>query len=328
MPKKVEISHRTIIFTVFFLILLALLWQIRQIIIGLFVALVLMTAINPTIDKLEKVKIPRLLSIVLVYILILTVVTLTIAGIIPPLVDQTSTLIANAPKFIENFNIPNIDQRIIESQIQQLGSIPANLVKISMSIFANLVAIVALLVITFYLLLERKNLNRYLHVLFGGDGERKAEKFINEMEKKIGGWVRAQLTSMIIIGTMSYLGLRLLGVDFALPLALLAGILEIIPNIGPVVASIPAILAGLAISPLMALAVVALYFLIQQIEANFIYPQIMSREAGVNPLVTIISLAVGFKLGGILGAVLAVPVVLLIQVIASEFFASDRFKKI
>ncbi len=328
MPNKIEISHRTIIFTVFFLILLALLWQIRQIIIGLFVALVLMTAINPTIDKLEKIKIPRLLSIVLIYILILVVVILAIAGIIPPLVEQTSTLIAKAPKFIGNFRIPNIDQRIIESQIQQLGSIPANLVKISVSIFANLVAIVALLVITFYLLLERKNLNRYLHILFGGDGERKAGKFIDEMEKKIGGWVRAQLTSMIIIGIMSYLGLRLLGIDFALPLALLAGIFEIIPNIGPVVASIPAILAGLAVSPLMALAVTALYFLIQQVEANFIYPQIMAREAGVNPLVTIISLTVGFKLGGILGAVLAVPVVLLIQVIASEFFASERFKKI
>lgn len=328
MSKKIEVSHRTIIFTVFFLILLALLWQIRQIIIGLFVALILMAAINPTIDKLERIKIPRIIGIVLVYLLIFAVVVLVVAGIIPPLVDQTSTLIANAPKFIENFRIPNIDQRIIESQIQQLGSVPANLVKISVDILTNMVAILALLVITFYLLLERKNLNRYLHVLFGGDGERKAGRFIDEMEKKIGGWVRGQLISMVIVGAISYLGLRLLGIEFALPLALLAAILEIIPNIGPLIASIPAILAGLAISPLMALAVAALYFLIQQTEANFIYPQIMSREVGVNPLVTIISLVVGFKLGGILGAILAVPFVLLTQVVASEIFASNRFKKL
>lgn len=328
MPKKVEISHRTIVFTVFFLIFLCFLWQIKQIIIGLFVALILMAAINPAIDRMEKMKIPRVLGIILIYILILALVGLIIAGVIPPLVDQTSTLIANAPKFIEGLGIPNIDQRIIESQIQQLGSIPANLVKVSVKILTNLVAIAALLVITFYLLLERKNLNRYLHILFGGDGERKAEKFIDEMEKKIGSWIRAQLFSMIIIGTMSYFGLRLLGIDFALPLALLAGLLEIVPNIGPVIASIPAILAGLAISPLMALAVAALYFLIQQIESSFIYPQIVAREVGVNPLITIISLAVGFKLGGILGAILAVPLVLLIQIIASEVFASERFKKI
>lgn len=328
MSKKIEVSHRTIIFTVFFLILLAFLWQIRQIIIGLFVALILMAAINPAIDRMEKMKIPRVLGIFLIYILILALVGLVIAGIIPPLVDQTSTLIANAPKFIEGLGILNIDQWIIEAQIQQLGSIPANLVKISVEILTNLVVIVALLVITFYLLLERKNLDRYLHILFGGDGERKAEKFIDEMEKKIGSWIRAQLFSMIIIGMMSYFGLRLLGIDFALPLALLAGLFEIIPNIGPVIASVPAILAGLAISPLMALAVAALYFLIQQIESSVIYPQIVAREVGVNPLITIISLAVGFKLGGILGVILAVPFVLLIQVIASELFASERFKRI
>jgi len=328
MPKKVEISHRTIVFTVFFLILLAFLWQIRQIIVGLFVALILMAAINPAIDKMEKMKIPRVLGIILIYILILVLVGVIIAGIIPPLVDQTSTLIARAPQFIEGLGIPSVDPRIIESQIQQLGSIPANLVKISVEILANVVAIAALLVITFYLLLERKNLNRYLHILFGGDGERKAERFIDEMEKKIGSWVRAQLTSMVIIGMLSYFGLRLLGIDFALPLALLAGLFEVVPNIGPVISSIPAILAGLAISPLMALAVAALYFLIQQIESSFIYPQIVVREVGVNPLITILSLAVGFKLSGILGAILAVPFVLLIQVIASEIFASERLKRI
>lgn len=328
MPKKIEISYRTIVFTTFFLIFLAFLWQIKQIIIGLFVALILMAAINPAIDRMEKMKIPRVLGIILIYILILALVGLIIAGVIPPLVDQTSTLIANAPKFIEDLGIPNIDQRIIESQIQQLGSIPANLVKVSVEILTNIVAIAALLVITFYLLLERKNLNRYLHILFGGDGERKAERFIDEIEKKIGSWVRAQFSSMVIIGMMSYFGLRLLGIDFALPLALLAGLLEIVPNIGPVIASIPAILAGLAISPLMALAVAALYFLIQQIESSFIYPQIVAREVGVNPLITIISLVVGFKLGGILGAILAIPFVLLIQVIASEVFTLERFKRI
>lgn len=328
MPKKIEISHRTIVFTVFFLIFLWLLWQIIQIIIGLFVALILMAAINPAIDRMEKMKIPRVLGIILIYILILALVGLVIAGVIPPLVDQTSTLIARAPQLIEDLGILSIDPRIIESQIQQLGSIPANLVKISVEIFTNMVAIAALLVITFYLLLERKNLNRYLHILFGADGEKGAERFIDEIEKKIGSWVRAQLTSMVIIGILSYFGLRLLGIDFALPLALLAGLLEVVPNIGPVISSIPAILAGLAVSPLMALAVAALYFLIQQVESNFIYPQIVVREVGVNPLITIISLAVGFKLGGILGAVLAIPFVLLIQVIASEFFALERFKRI
>lgn len=328
MPKKVEISHRTIVFTVFFLILLWLLFQIRQILIALFVSVILMAALNPLIDRLERFKLPRVLAILLIYIFIFGLFGIVLAGVIPPLVDQTRTLISRLPEYSQSLGLPEIDQNVIESQISQLGSLPANILKITVSVFSNLVAVFTLMVITFYLLLERKNLDRYLLVLFGPDGEEKAENFVNEVERKLGGWVRAQVTLMVIIGAMSYLGLRLLGIDFALPLALLAGVLEIIPNIGPTISAIPAFLAGLAISPMMGLAVLALYFLIQQVENVVIVPQVMRREAGVNPLVTIIALIVGFKLAGAVGAVLAIPVVLLIQITASDVFASKRFQEL
>jgi len=326
MPRKIEISYRTIVFTVFFLILLWLLFQIRQILIGLFIAVVLMAAINPVIDRMERFKIPRLLGILLIYVLIFVLFGVIVGGVVPPLIDQTRTLVTRLPEYIEGISIPIFGQRLIDFQFSQLGSLPTNLVKISFSIFSNFLSGLLILVITLYLLLERKNLNRYLHVLFGGDGEVKAEKLIKEIESQLGGWVRAEMTLMVIIAVMTYVGLRLLGIDFALPLALLAGLFEVFPNFGPALSSIPAILAGLAVSPLMALAVAALYFLIQQIENIFVVPQVMSREAGVNPLVTIVALAVGFSLAGIIGAVLAVPVVLMAKVIASEVFASNRFK--
>jgi len=108
---------------------------------------------------------------------------------------------------------------------------------------------------------------------------------------------------------------------------LLAGVLEIIPNIGPTLSAIPAILAGLAVSPLMGLAVAALYFLVQQLENNIIVPQVMKRGAGVNPLLTVLGLIAGFKLGGTLGAVLAVPFIILMETILKEVFLSDDFKK-
>ena len=326
MPRKIEISYRTIVFTAFFLILLWLLFQIRQILIGLFIAVVLMAAINPVIDRMERFKIPRLLGILLIYVLIFVLFGVIVGGVVPPLIDQTRTLVIRLPEYIEGISVPIFGQRLIDFQFSQLGSLPTNLVKISFSIFSNFLSGLLILVITLYLLLERKNLNRYLHVLFGGDGEVKAEKLIKEIESQLGGWVRAEMTLMVIIAAMTYVGLRLLGIDFALPLALLAGLLEVFPNFGPALSSIPAILAGLAVSPIMALAVAALYFLIQQIENIFVVPQVMSREAGVNPLVTIVALAVGFSLAGIIGAVLAVPVVLMAKVIASEVFASDRFK--
>ena len=320
MPKKIEISHRTIIFTIFFLLLLWLLFQIRQILIVLFVSLVFMSAFNPTVNRLERFKIPRFLAIFVIYLLVFGVFALIIAGIIPSLVDQTAILISRLPQYTQSLGLPAFDHNFIAAQLNQLGSLPANLLKITIGVFNNLLGLFILAVITFYLLIERKNLDRYLLFLFGPNGEKKAKKFVDELEKKLGSWVRAQLALMVIVGLMSYLGLRLLGIDFALPLALLAAILEIVPNIGPTIAAIPAVLAGLAISPLMGLAVLALYFLIQQIENTFIVPQVMAKGIGLNPLITIIALAIGFKLAGVVGALLAIPVVLLIQVVASEFF--------
>lgn len=326
MPSKIEISHRTIIFTVFFLIFLYLLFLIRQILAVLFVAFILMSALNPTISRLERFKIPRGLSIIFIYLLILVVFGLTIAGVVPPLVDQTSLLISRLPQYTQALGLPAFDHNFLTNQLNQLGSLPANLLKITMGVFSNLLGIIILAVVTFYLLIERKNLDRYLYFLFGPDGEKKAQRFVDELEKKLGSWIRAQLALMIIVGVMSYLGLRLLGVEFALPLALLAGILEIIPNIGPTIAAVPAVLAGLAVSPIMGLAVAALYFLIQQIENSLIVPQVMAKETGLNPLITLVSLIIGFRLAGMVGAILAIPVVLMIQVVASEIYASKRFQ--
>lgn len=318
MSNKIEISHRTIVFTISFLIFLYFLFQIRQVLLIFFVALVLMMALNPTVMRLEKLKIPRVLAIVIVYLLILAVFGIVIAGVIPPLVDQTTILISRFPEYIQGLGIPSINQDLVVSQFSQLGSLPSNLLKITVGVFSNLFNLVVLAVMTFYLLIEKKNLNRYLLFLFGSDGEKKAEKFINELEKKLGGWVRAEVTLMLIIGLMSYFGLRLLGIDYALPLALLAGLLEVVPNVGPTISAIPAVLAGLVISPLMGLAVTALYFLIQQVENTFIVPQVMSRETGVNPLMGLLSLIIGFKLAGVVGLILAIPVVLVVQVVYSE----------
>jgi predicted PurR-regulated permease PerM len=328
MAQKVEVSHRTIVFTVLFLLFLYVLFQIRQILTVFFIALVLMSAINPIVVRLEKMRVPRILGILLVYLLIFGVLGLIVAGLIPPLVAQTTVLLNRLPVYIRNLGLPALDHNFLANQLNQVGTLPANLLKITVGVFNNILAVFVLFVITFYLLIERKNLKDYLHFLFGTNGEKKAQKFIDSLEKKLGGWVRAQIILMLIIGMMSYLGLRLLGIDFALPLALLAGVLEIIPNVGPTISAIPAVLAGLAISPIMGLAVAALYFLIQQFENTVILPQVMARGTGVNPLVALVSLVIGYELGGVVGVILAIPAVLLIEVLMSEIFTSKRFRSL
>jgi len=324
MTNKIEISHRTIIFTTLFLIGLWLLYEIRQILVALFVSLILMAAINPAVDRLEKFRLPRWLAILVIYLVTIVVVGSMMAVMITPLIDQTASFINKSLFYLKDVGNLGIDPNVLASQLSQLGSIPANLLRLTMNFFSNLISIVALAFMTFYLLLERKNLTQYLTAVFGAEKEKEAIVVINGIEKRLGSWVRGELTLMVIIGLMSYIGLRLLGVEYALPLAILAGLLEIIPNFGPIISAIPAVLTGLMVSPMMALAILALYFLIQQSENTLVAPKVMQKVTGVNPLITILSLAIGFKLAGVSGAVLAIPVVLVIQEIANWFLASKR----
>lgn len=332
MQRTVEISHRTVVFTILFLGLVWLLIQIAPVILGVFIAILLMTALNPLVTRLEKLRLPRPLSILLIYISLFLIFGLGLVSVVPPLVDQTTTLVNRVPLLIQELGGwlnglgIGVDKSLIETQVSQLGNLPINLVRLSISVFSNVIAVITVLVLTFYLLVERKNLDRYLLVLFGEGGEKKAKAFVDELEMRLGGWVRGELTLMAIIGLLTYAGLLLLGIPYALPLAILAGVFEIIPNIGPALSAIPAVLIGLTISPVMGVATAALYFLIQQLENSLIVPKVMEKAVGVSPLITIIALAIGFQLGGPVGAILSVPVFIVCRVVASEVFSFRGFK--
>ena len=123
---------------------------------------------------------------------------------------------------------------------------------------------------------------------------------------------------------MTYIGLALLHIEFALPLAIIAGILEIVPMIGPIISAVPAVLLALAISPVLALSVAVLYIIVQQIENNIFVPIVMKRSVGLSPLVTILSLLIGARLDGIGGAVVSVPIVLVFQVILASILGTKN----
>jgi predicted PurR-regulated permease PerM len=323
--QKVEISHRTIVFTVLFLIGLWFLWSIKGVILEILIAVILMTAFNPLVNKLEKTRIfkigfSRIWAIIIVYTVLLLSISLFIILITQPLVNQTANLVKQLPYIFKEIQNLGIDQSVIERQLSQLNTLPADIFKLITGIFSNLISVFTTLIMSLYLLLEREKLHKYLAGLLGNFTiEKKTAAFIDELEFNLGGWVRAEAILMLIVGLLTYIGLFLLGVPYALPLAIMAGILELLPNVGPTIASVPAIIISLTISPLTTIGVLALYIMIQLFENNFIVPQIMSKTLGVNPLVTIISLLIGFSLGGIKGAILAVPTVLLIKIILRHF---------
>jgi predicted PurR-regulated permease PerM len=320
MVRKVEISHRTIIFTVFFIISLWFLFLIRDLIFQLFVALIIMATFNPFVTKLQKYKIPRSASVILVYAVFVGVLGSAFFAIIPQLAEQTANFVSSLPKLMVKLGVPIVFRdQILEQLLAQVGAVPSQLAKALASIFSNVFAVITVFIFSFYLLLSRDKLDDQLGYFFGEDKREKIGKIIDRLEVRMGSWARGEAILMFVIGLSTYIGLRLLSVPFALPLAILAGILEIIPYIGPIISAVPAVVLGFGISPITGLATAALAFLIQQLENYVLVPKIMQSSTGINPIVTLFALTIGFRLAGILGVFLSIPIVITLQVVFKQY---------
>lgn len=313
MYRKIEISQQTVLFTLAILAGIWLVLQIRDILFLVFIAFLLMTAIYPLVAWLEKIRLPRAVSILLVYVVVLGLLGVAIGSAIPGIVSQTSTLAATLPEVTSKV-LPywNVD---IRTMTQQIGPLSENVLQVTLGIFSNLVTTFTVLVFTFYFILERGRAESTLTDLFGTTIGKQATDILRVIERKLGYWVRGELLLMTIIGVLTYIGLTLLHIDFALPLAIIAGLLEIVPMIGPVISAVPAVLLALAVSPILALSVAILYFAIQQLENNVFVPLIMKRSVGLSPIITILALMIGARFGGLIGAILAVPTVVVLQVL-------------
>lgn len=320
LPRKIEISHRTIIFTIMFLILLLFLYNIRDLIFEIFLALLIMAILNPIVKKLSKYKIPQGVSVFIAYLLGLSVVGVSISAIIPPLIEQTTSFVNNLPDFLDSSWIPYyFGEQAIQTMISQLGLIPAQIAKYTVSLLSNVLGVITVLIFAFYFLLARDKLDDQLVFLFGNKKKKEIGNTIDTLEKKLGGWARGQLILMFSVGLLTYIGLALLGVPYAFPLAILAGLLEIVPYIGPILAAIPAVIIGFGISSVIGLATAALAFLIQQLENYVLVPKIMEKSVGVNPVITLLALSIGFRMAGVAGAIVSIPIVITFQVFTSDF---------
>jgi predicted PurR-regulated permease PerM len=319
--SKIEISHRTIIFII---VLLAAIWfvlEIRDILYLLFIAYILKSALRPIVESLENRRIPKLVSILTIYVALIGLIMVTISSLVPALVYQTTHFINNFPKYLEF--IKPYYQIDIASLTQQLTPIGQNLISFTVNLFSNIVTMMTVLVFTFYLLLEHNRIENGIKRLIPDPLAEKVINTIESVESSLGAWLRGEFLLMFMIGLFSFIGLSILKVDYALPLSIIAGFMEIVPIIGPFIGGALAVLVALTTSPLLALAVLALYFIIQQLENNLIVPFVMKRAVNLTPLITIVALMIGSKLAGITGAVLAIPIVLMVRCIVWAVLTKD-----
>lgn len=318
MTQKVEISSKTVVFTVFFLLFLRVLWITRELIFALFLAFIFMSALKPVVYFLERRKLHHTFSVVFVFLSTLIALFFMFAVVFPPLIPQSIAFVKSFPTLITRV-FPTLSFYLnLESLNRLLPDITQNFFKVITGVFSNFIFVVSVMFFTFYFLLEERFLKNFLDKFLEKKQVEGIAIIIERAEKRLGAWVRGELLLMTIIGLMSYIGLTLLGIPYALPLAIMAGVLEIIPIIGPVISAIPAFFVASSISWTMGLAVIGLYILVQQLENNVIVPVVMKRAVGINPILTLIALTVGGKLGGFLGILLAVPVALFVETVLME----------
>lgn len=308
------------------LITIALFWlaiELSGILIIIFISYIIMAALSPFSDFLAKKRFPRILSVLVPYAIIIAILVLLIFPLFPFFISQIQLLFKSFPKYIDQtakaFNL-NVDasniKNVFESDINALSRSALN---VTGKIFGGFFSTLTVFVISFYLMLQREMLKKQFISLFPKKYQDHALGTMMQIENKIGWWLRGQLVLSFAIGFFTWGGLTILGLPFALPLGLLAGILEIVPTIGPIVSAIPAIIVALTISPGLAVSVVIFYILLQALENHILVPKVMQKAVGLNPIVIIIGVLIGSKFLGILGALLAVPFIAMIIILAKSF---------
>lgn len=324
MPNNLVISVKSIL--TFFGVLLVgwMLYQVREVLLVVYISLIFTLMLAPLVGKLEKKIKRRSVAVFIVVILSVIVFGALVSLCLKAAVDQSISFIATFPSLLQDL-LSRYDQdggfgnQLLLSITQSLaGNGSGGLVNITKGIFSNALSVFSIIIFTFYFLVDFDKLRDALLSFFAGNVKKKVEASIKEVEAQLGSWMRGQLFLMLIIGVMSFIGLTLLGVKYALPLAFLAGLLEVIPNIGPVVSAIPAVLVAWVVSPWLAIGTVALYVLIQQLENTLIVPKVMQKALGFNPLTTILAILIGGRLLGLVGAILALPTLLWILVVLRQ----------
>lgn len=361
MPKqekqtlKVEISPISIITVILIVLGFYFIFLIRFVIIAFFLAFVISAALQPLVKWLCKKKLPRWTAVTITYIGIILLTLIIISAISVPLIRELDRLIDNLPDLVKGFivginNVASrfglkeglIDKSLVEKNIENvtenltdnLGKIittgansVSQVLRFLTGVFGGIINVFSILTISFYLTLDHDNFVEQLRKRIPNkELAKKVTQLITDIETKLGKWLTGQFILSVNAGFLTWLLLTVLGMPYALPLGLLAALLDSIPTIGATSAAIPSVIIALLNgNPLQIIGVPVGYILIQQLENNILVPRVMSSAIGIPPITVIFAILIGAELYGIPGIVLAVPVAAVIH-LTSDFLSKNYSK--
>jgi len=333
---SINITSGTIIKTIAIFALLYFLYLISDILIIFFVSLVFSSALDPWVDQLKKKKIPRSASVLMLYFMVFVVLGTTLYLIIPPIINEINSISNNFPTYFESMSSKfsllkdySLKYGLLDNTKSSFDVVTGYLQNTAsgvfftlFNIFGGIFSFVLILVLTFYMVVEESAIKKLVWSLAPEKHQTYIMHLINRIQLKMGYWLRGQLIVALSLAIMSYIGLEILGVNYALVLALLVGFFSFIPYMGAILGSIPAIFIAFTQSPLLAVLAIVLFYIVHFIEGNFLQPKIMQKAVGLSPIVSILAILAGFKLAGLIGAVLSVPVATALSVFIKDIFNS------
>ena len=319
---QLDITYKSVLRVIFLLIAIWLLYQVTDVLAVIFFGTIIASAISPVVDKLEKERIPRVLGALLIYILILLLFSFLIYIVVPPTIAQISKLSERLPLLLQNYlGSLDLPQDVFTQVRESLANASSNVLGWLFGVLGGVGNVLFVFIISFYLTVEDEAIKELFRTALPNHRQQYIVDLINRSQKTLSQWLKAQLTLMFSIGILTFLALFFLNIPHALALGVLAGILEIIPFVGPVIAAVPAIIFALDISPITALITLGLFIAIQQVESQVLTPIVMKRAFEINPVLVLIALFVGAKLGGIVGILASVPLLALILEFSKDYYA-------
>lgn len=318
------------------LAILVLIWLLAKPLALLVAATVIASALAPIVTKLEQ-WLPRTLAVIALYLTLILVIGSIGWFFVPPLIaqgrelfDQTPDLVTRGRHWLDRLDPIGGDQMVssVESGLSRFANL---LIALPIGIFSSLLELILVVFMSAYWLISGPSLRDFSLSLFPAGRRPKVRRVLASMSEAMGGYVRATILDGIAVGLIVYVGLRIIGVDYPIVLALIAAGGEFIPILGPILASVPAVSIALLDSPTQGLIVLIFYLVLQQFESNVLLPNIMRNQADIPPLLSLFALFAGSALGGLLGALIAIPVagalrILIVRVLApaeQEWVGSD-----
>lgn len=288
--------------------------------------------LNPLVNLLMKMGVKRLAAIALIFILLIGIIVLIFMSIIPNLVEQLVSLARNIPGFISNMQtwlqelannatrFPLFKELDVDKYISNLDVSAGSIIQQSLtgvtnglgSVIGKITTIVLLLVtvpfILFYMLKDGEKLVPNIERLFPEKQRENIKGLLQQLNKTLSDYISGQAIECLFVGTFTFLGYLLIGVDYAFLFGVIAGLTNLIPYLGPYLGLAPALIYTFFDSPTRALLCIVVVIIVQQIDGNVIYPNVIGKSFNIHPLTIILILLVAGNLSGILGVFLGVPV--------------------